>query len=70
MPQVPISLGCERPRNMEGTELEKLALRAGITRMAVWSQEVLEEASRLGLSPRFQPTCCSVAFTEAFSMLR
>jgi lipoyl synthase len=70
MPQVPISLGCERPRNKEGTELEKLALRAGITRMAVWSEEALEEASRLGLSPRFQSTCCSVAFTDSFRMLR
>ena len=70
MPQLPISLGCERPRNKEGTELEKLALRAGITRMAVWSEEALEEASRLGLSPRFQATCCSVDFTENFSMVR
>ncbi len=70
MPHLPISLGCERPRNKEGTELEKLALRAGITRMAVWSEEALEEASRLGLSPRFQPTCCSVGFTENFRMLR
>ena len=69
MPHLPISLGCERPRNKEGTELEKLALRAGITRMAVWSEEALEEASRLGLSPRFQPTCCSVDFTEAFRMV-
>jgi uncharacterized radical SAM superfamily protein len=70
MPHLPISLGCERPRNQQGIELEKLALRAGITRMAVWSEEVLEEASRLGLRPRFQPTCCSVDFTESFSMLR
>jgi hypothetical protein len=70
MPHLPISLGCERPRNREGTELEKLALRAGVTRMAVWSEEVLEEASRLGLSPRFQGTCCSVPFTETFSMRR
>lgn len=70
MPQLPISLGCERPRNKEGTELEKLALRAGITRMAVWSEEALEEASRLGLSPRFQPTCCSVDYADTFSLLR
>jgi uncharacterized radical SAM superfamily protein len=70
MPRVPISLGCERPRNKQGTELEKLALRAGITRMAVWSEEVLEEASRLGLRPRFQATCCSVDFTDRFRMLR
>ena len=69
MPHLPISLGCERTRNKEGTELEKLALRAGITRMAVWSEEALEEASRLGLSSRFQPTCCSVDFTENFRMV-
>jgi lipoyl synthase len=70
MPQLPISLGCERPRNKEGVELEKLALRAGITRMAIWSEEVLAEASSLDLRPRFQPTCCSVDFTESFRMLR
>ena len=70
MPHLPLSLGCERPRNREGTELEKLALRAGITRMAVWSEEALEEASRLGLNPRFQATCCSVDFIDRFRMLR
>jgi uncharacterized radical SAM superfamily protein len=70
MPRLPISLGCERPRNKQGIEMEKLALRAGITRMAVWSDEVLQEASRLGLSPRFQSTCCSVDFTDRFRMLR
>jgi hypothetical protein len=69
MPRLPISLGCERPRNKQGTEMEKLALRAGVTRMAVWSEEALEEASRLGLSPRFQSTCCSVDFTDSFRML-
>ena len=70
MPHLPISLGCERPRNKLGTELEKLALRAGITRMAVWSEEILEEALRLGLRPRFQATCCSVDFTDRFRMIR
>jgi len=68
MPHLPISLGCERPRNKEGTELERLALRAGITRMAVWSEEAIAEASTLGLRPRFQPTCCSVDFNENFEM--
>ena len=70
MPRLPISLGCERPRDNDGVELERLALRAGITRMAVWSDEALEEASRLGLSPRFQATCCSVEFTETFRLVR
>jgi hypothetical protein len=47
-----------------------LALHAGITRMAVWSEEVLEEALNFGLRPRFQATCCSVDFNENFRMLR
>jgi lipoyl synthase len=67
MPEVPIALGCERPRNRQGWILEKLALRAGATRMAVWSDEAVQEALRLGLEPRFQLTCCSVPFREDFA---
>jgi uncharacterized radical SAM superfamily protein len=70
MPHVPISLGCERPRSRHGITLERLAMTAGATRMAVWSEEAIEEAKRLGLEPRFQPTCCSVDFTEAFRVVR
>jgi uncharacterized radical SAM superfamily protein len=70
MPHVPISLGCERPRNRHGSSLEKLAMIAGATRMAIWSEEAVEEAIRLGLKPRFQPTCCSVDFREAFRLIR
>jgi hypothetical protein len=67
MPETPISLGCERPRNRDGALLERLALRAGVTRMAVWSQEAIVDAQALGLRPRFQRTCCSVEFKREFS---
>lgn len=67
MPDVPLSLGCERPRNRDGTLLESLALRAGITRMAVWSEEAVAQARVWGLVPRFQATCCSVPFRTDFS---
>ena len=67
MPHVPISLGCERPRTREGKLLEKLAIRAGANRMALWSENAIEEAKRLGLRPRFQWTCCSLDFREDFS---
>lgn len=67
MPQVPISLGCERPRNKEGRLMEELALHAGATRMAVWSNESLELAVSLGLKPRFQLTCCSVPYREDYN---
>jgi len=67
MPGVPISLGCERPRNRDGLRMERLALLAGANRMAVWSEEVVESAVNLGLRPRFQLTCCSLDFREDFS---
>ncbi len=67
MPDIPISLGCERPRTKEGKLLEKLAIRAGANRMAIWSDDAIEEARSLGLRPRFQPTCCSLDFREDFS---
>lgn len=69
MPDIPISLGCERPRNRNGLSMERWAIRAGATRMAVWSEEAVEEAKTLGLNPRFQPTCCSVEFRRDFSTL-
>jgi uncharacterized radical SAM superfamily protein len=69
MPEVPIALGCERPRNRQGWILESLALQAGATRMAVWSDEAVQEAIRLGLEPRFQLTCCSVPFRDDFAYI-
>jgi uncharacterized radical SAM superfamily protein len=62
MPEIPIALGCERPRNKEGAMMEMIAIRTGATRMAVWSDEILEDARNLGLIPRFQSTCCSLDF--------
>jgi lipoyl synthase len=67
MPGVPLSLGCERPRDAKGRVLESLALRAGITRMGVWSEEAVAEARHLGLRPRFQATCCSLPYSAGFS---
>lgn len=66
MPKVPISLGCERPRNREGFLMERLAILGGANRMAIWSDEAVSEAVLQGLRPRFQPTCCSVEFMEEF----
>ncbi|UCG63622.1 MAG: radical SAM protein [Deltaproteobacteria bacterium] len=67
MPNTPISLGCERPRNKEGELMEALAIHAGATRMAVWSQKTVDLVLDLGLKPLYQPTCCSVPYREDFS---
>jgi len=69
MPEVPISLGCERPRNKAGRLMENLAILAGANRMAIWSDGAIQQAKNLGLRPRFQPTCCSLDFREDFGSL-
>lgn len=68
MPEIPISLGCERPRNRQGWVMERLAIQAGATRMAVWSEAAIEECEKLGLTPRFQATCCSLDFRSEFGL--
>ncbi len=58
MPQVRMSLGCARTRGDE--QMELLALDAGVNRMALPSDAVIERAGELGLKVRHQRTCCSV----------
>lgn len=69
MPEVPISLGCERPRNEDGWLMEKLSILAGANRMAVWSEEAIQTAQDLGLSLCFQSTCCSLDYRTEFSTI-
>ena len=59
-PDIIQSLGCARPRGDYRYELEKWALRAGINRMALWSESTIEEAKNLGLEIEKKYTCCSV----------
>lgn len=62
MPHIPISLGCERPRNTDGQLMEEMSIYAGATRMAIWSDKTVNTAINLGLEPSFQRTCCSVPY--------
>jgi len=58
MPDLSISLGCARQRGSR--RLERLAIDAGVNRMALPSDEAVEHARSYGLEVRFQATCCSV----------
>lgn len=58
MPGVPRSLGCARARGSR--RLERLALEAGVERMALPSPGTVEYAGQLGYAVKFQKTCCSV----------
>jgi uncharacterized radical SAM superfamily protein len=69
IPEIPISLGCERPRNRQGWLMERLAIRAGANRMAIWSKQAIEECKTLGLNLRFQATCCSLNYNDQLSAI-
>lgn len=59
-PEAVINLGCARPRGRQRLELERLALKAGVQRIALYSEETLRAAEELGLEVELQPACCSV----------
>ena len=58
MPGIPISLGCARQRG--NTQMEIKAIKAGISRMALPSDEAIDFAHSLGLTVHFQKTCCCI----------
>ncbi len=58
LPDVPASLGCARRRG--DRRLEKLALDAGVNRMALPGEETVEHAHALGLAVRTADACCSL----------
>jgi uncharacterized radical SAM superfamily protein len=63
MPEVRLALGCARKRG--NYDMEGLALRAGVNRMAIPSEETVATALALGLKPRYQRSCCSVSMDRS-----
>lgn len=60
MPGTIMSLGCARPRNKRGELIEQYALDCGINRMALYSDEVVQQAQDYGLEITYEKSCCSV----------
>jgi len=60
LPRVPQSLGCARKRG--DRRLERLALEAGVNRMALAGDETVEYALGLGLDVVTHESCCSASF--------
>lgn len=58
LPKTRISLGCARERG--NTALERLALEAGVDKMALPSEETIQWATHCKLKIGYQKTCCSV----------
>jgi uncharacterized radical SAM superfamily protein len=56
-----IALGCARPRGEYGRALERMAIDAGVNRVALYAEESVDYARSLGVEAGFLQTCCSIA---------
>jgi len=59
-PMAMLALGCMRPRDAGRVELELQALRSGVDRMEVPSEQTIEAARKLGLRVLRLDACCSI----------
>jgi uncharacterized radical SAM superfamily protein len=59
MPEVPLALGCMRPKGKHRKETDSFALRAGVNAIAFPAQEAVDLAESLGLETAYSPMCCS-----------
>lgn len=60
MPNVPLLLGCARPRGIHKVKTDILAIRAGVNGIAYPSEEACKLATKLGLGISFHEECCSL----------
>jgi hypothetical protein len=60
MPDIPLLLGCARPRGQHKIETDILAIKAGVNGIAYPSEEVCDFARELGLGFEFHQQCCSL----------
>ena len=58
LPGRPVRLGCMRPKGRYRAELDLLAVRAGLDRIAVPTPGAVREATSLGLRPVWSEECC------------
>ena len=59
-PETKITFGCARPPGPDKINLEKMLIKSGINSIAYPSDEAIDYAESLGLSPEFKEECCSL----------
>ncbi|MEM2111433.1 MAG: radical SAM protein [Candidatus Bathyarchaeia archaeon] len=64
MPNIPITLGCARPKGEHRVKTDTLAVEAGVNAIAFPSLEAIKKAETLGLKFSFTPVCCSQIYEE------
>lgn len=59
---IPVLLGCARPIGQHKINTDEFAIRSGMNGIALISQEGVNLAKELDLSPIFEDICCSLAY--------
>jgi uncharacterized radical SAM superfamily protein len=64
MPKVPIALGCARPKGKLRSEIDVLAVKAGVNAIAFPTLEAVKAAMNLGVDMTFSNLCCSLVYAD------
>lgn len=64
MPNVPLVLGCMRPKGKSKGEIDVLAVEAGVNAIAFPAEEAIKQAESLGLEISFSSLCCSQIYED------
>jgi hypothetical protein len=64
MPEIPIALGCMRPKGKHRIRTDTLAVEAGVNAIAFPTEEAIHLAESLELEITFSPVCCSQVFHD------
>jgi len=59
MPNVPVVLGCMRPKSKDRKQIDTLAVKAGVDAIAFPVEEAIELAQSMDLETTFWSVCCS-----------
>lgn len=63
-PEIPLALGCMRPKAKHRAETDVMALKAGVDAVAFPSEAVVKYAKEQGLEIVFSPYCCAKIYTD------
>ena len=66
MPNVPVVLGCMRPKGEHRKQTDILAIKAGVDAIAFPVEEAIELAQSMGLEMTFSSVCCSQIYELLF----
>jgi len=69
-PEIPLALGCMRPRSRHRVEFEFQAVRSGVDRMVAPAPDTIKEVKRKGIEVKRVDACCSLPVSDLISFMK